>query len=41
MYELLAEVPEIEVTVFGEQTPFFEPVAAACCSSIVSCCCCS
>lgn len=39
MSELLVEVPEVEVTTFGEQTSYFEPVAAA--SSSIVCCCCS
>lgn len=39
MSELLAEVPEVDVTTYGEQTSYFEPVVAA--SSSIVCCCCS
>ncbi|MBP2184241.1 hypothetical protein JOM49_005767 [Amycolatopsis magusensis] len=39
MTELLAEVPEVDVTSFGEETSYFEPVVAA--SSSIVCCCCS
>ncbi|MBB5998377.1 hypothetical protein [Streptomonospora salina] len=41
MSELLTEVPAVEVTTFGDEAVYFEPVAAACSSSVISCCCCA
>lgn len=41
MNELLTEIPAVEVTTFGEESVYFEPVAAASSSSLISCCCCS
>ncbi|MBB5998378.1 hypothetical protein [Streptomonospora salina] len=41
MSELLTEVPAVEVTTFGDEAVYFEPVVAGSSSSLVCCCCCS